>query len=54
MTGVQTCALPISFAVAKKAIEQGYALEITDEALQQKIEQYFWKPVYRRYKRTAF
>ncbi|WP_394134585.1 NAD-dependent malic enzyme [Aliivibrio fischeri] len=44
----------IAFAVAKKAIEQGYALEITDEALHQKIESYFWKPVYRRYKRTAF
>ncbi|WP_063652673.1 NAD-dependent malic enzyme [Aliivibrio fischeri] len=44
----------IAFAVAKKAIEQGHALEITDEALQQKIESYFWKPVYRRYKRTAF
>ena len=37
--------------------EAGYrviALEITDEALHQKIESYFWKPVYRRYKRTAF
>ncbi|OEE18504.1 NAD-dependent malic enzyme [Aliivibrio fischeri] len=44
----------IAFAVAKKAIEQGHALEITDEALHQKIESYFWKPVYRRYKRTAF
>ncbi|WP_300179208.1 NAD-dependent malic enzyme [uncultured Aliivibrio sp.] len=51
---IHTVSKKIAFAVAKKAIEQGYALEITDEALQQKIEQYFWKPVYRRYKRTAF
>ena len=51
---IHTVSKKIAFAVAKKAIEQGYALEITDEALMQKIEQYFWKPVYRRYKRTAF
>ncbi len=44
----------IAFAVAKKAMEQGVALEITDEALSKAIEQYFWQPVYRRYKRTAF
>ncbi|WP_117235412.1 NAD-dependent malic enzyme [Vibrio maerlii] len=44
----------IAFAVAKKAIEQGVALEITDEALEQAIDQHFWQPVYRRYKRTAF
>lgn len=51
---IHTVSKKIAFAVAKKAIEQGYALEITDEALHQKIDQYFWKPVYRRYKRTAF
>ncbi|EKB1969999.1 NAD-dependent malic enzyme [Vibrio parahaemolyticus] len=44
----------IAFAVAKKAIEQGVALEITDEALNDAIDQAFWQPVYRRYKRTAF
>ncbi|MCJ2377420.1 NAD-dependent malic enzyme [Vibrio sp. ZSDZ34] len=44
----------IAFAVAKKAIEQGHALEITDEALEAAIDQHFWQPVYRRYKRTAF
>ncbi|WP_025586112.1 NAD-dependent malic enzyme, partial [Vibrio parahaemolyticus] len=43
----------IAFAVAKKAIEQGVALEITDEALNDAIDQAFWQPVYRRYKRTA-
>lgn len=44
----------IAFAVAKKAIEQGVALEITDETLNDAIDQAFWQPVYRRYKRTAF
>ncbi len=44
----------IAFAVAKKAIEQGYASEISDDAILQKIEQYFWTPKYREYKRTAF
>ncbi|ELA7320329.1 NAD-dependent malic enzyme [Vibrio parahaemolyticus] len=44
----------IAFVVAKKAIEQGVALEITDEALNDAIDQAFWQPVYRRYKRTAF
>jgi malate dehydrogenase (oxaloacetate-decarboxylating) len=44
----------IAFAVGKKAIEQGVAQEITDEALVQAIESQFWQPVYRRYKRTAF
>ncbi len=44
----------IAFAVAKKAIEQGVALEITDEALNDAIDHAFWQPVYRRYKRTAF
>ncbi|GAL11097.1 NAD-dependent malic enzyme [Vibrio astriarenae] len=44
----------IAFAVAKKAIEQGVALEITDEALEHAIDQHFWQPVYRKYKRTAF
>ncbi|MDP2571334.1 NAD-dependent malic enzyme [Vibrio penaeicida] len=44
----------IAFAVGKKAIEQGVALEITDEALEKAINQHFWQPVYRKYKRTAF
>ncbi|MBD1556585.1 NAD-dependent malic enzyme [Vibrio sp. S9_S30] len=44
----------IAFAVGKKAIEQGVALEITDDALEKAINQHFWQPVYRKYKRTAF
>lgn len=44
----------IAFAVAKKAIEQGVALEITDEAIESAISNGFWQPEYRQYKRTAF
>ncbi|QYJ74410.1 NAD-dependent malic enzyme [Shewanella sp. FJAT-52076] len=44
----------IAFAVAKVAIEQGHALDTTDELLLQSIEANFWYPEYRRYKRTSF
>jgi len=44
----------IAFAVAKVAIEQGLALPCTDELLQQAIDNNFWQPEYRRYRRTAF
>ncbi|PML99657.1 NAD-dependent malic enzyme [Vibrio breoganii] len=44
----------IAFAVAKQAIKQGVALEITDQAIKESIDNHFWQPVYRRYKRTAF
>ena len=40
----------IAFAVAKKAQEQGYADAMTDEQLQQAIEDNFWLPEYRMYK----
>ncbi|MEZ8823180.1 NAD-dependent malic enzyme [Vibrio sp. 10N.261.55.A7] len=54
LESIHSVSKKIAFAVAKKAIEQGVALEITDEALESAIEQHFWQPVYRRYKRTAF
>jgi malate dehydrogenase (oxaloacetate-decarboxylating) len=44
----------IAFAVAKVAIDQGLALPCTDELLQQAIDNNFWQPEYRRYRRTAF
>ncbi|MCL9774852.1 NAD-dependent malic enzyme [Vibrio methylphosphonaticus] len=44
----------IAFAVAKKAIEQGVAKETSDETLRAAIEENFWQPVYRKYKRSAF
>ncbi|MDA9557424.1 NAD-dependent malic enzyme [Vibrio sp.] len=51
---IHTVSKHIAFAVGKKAIEEGVALEITDTVLKQAIEQQFWQPNYRRYKRTAF
>lgn len=43
----------IAFQVAKVAMQQGHALEISDEQLQQRIADNFWKPEYRRYKRVS-
>ncbi len=44
----------IALAVAKKAIEQGVALELADDALLERIDNTFWEPKYRQYKRTSF
>ena len=43
----------IAFAVGKVAQEEGYALEIDDELLRQRIESHYWKPEYRFYKRVS-
>ncbi|GAB2914158.1 NAD-dependent malic enzyme [Rheinheimera gaetbuli] len=43
----------IAFNVAKVAMQQGLALALDDEQLQQKIEQNFWTPQYRQYKRVS-
>ncbi|WP_087016004.1 NAD-dependent malic enzyme [Thaumasiovibrio subtropicus] len=44
----------IAFAVAKQAMLQGKTSKNTDERIKEKIEQNFWKPQYRSYKRTSF
>lgn len=33
---------------------EGVAVVTSDEALQKEIENNFWKPEYRRYRRTSF
>lgn len=43
----------IAFNVAKVAMAQGLALELDDALLQQKIEDNFWLPEYRQYKRVS-
>jgi len=43
----------IAFNVAKVAIQQGLALELDDAQLQQKIDDNFWVPQYRQYKRVS-
>lgn len=54
LEAIHSVSKKIAFAVAKKAIEQGVALEISDDVLESAIDQHFWQPTYRRYKRTAF
>lgn len=43
----------IAFAVAQVAFKQGHALPLSDEQLEQKITQNFWKPEYRQYRRVS-
>lgn len=43
----------IAFAVGKVAQQEGSALEIDNELLRQRIEDNFWKPEYRFYKRVS-
>ena len=43
----------IAFNVAKVAMQQGLALELDDELLRQKIDDNFWLPQYRQYKRIS-
>ncbi|TMO56761.1 NAD-dependent malic enzyme [Pseudoalteromonas phenolica] len=43
----------IAFAVAKKAMEEGVALEMSDEAILKAIDKNYWYPEYRNYKRCS-
>ncbi len=43
----------IAFKVAQAAIEDGVAPAIHEDILRQRLEDNFWKPEYRRYKRIA-
>ena len=51
---IQAVSKVIAFEVAKAAIQDGVAVTISDDLLQQKIEESFWHPEYRRYKRIPF
>ncbi|CAG8998528.1 MAG: NAD-dependent malic enzyme [Candidatus Celerinatantimonas neptuna] len=51
---IQELSKDIAFAVAKQAIAEGLAPKISDDYLHQSIENNFWIPEYRRYKRTSF
>ncbi len=53
LTEIALLSKEIAFKVAKKAIEQGLALEISDEALRAEIEKNYWLPKYREYKRSS-
>ena len=54
LDAIQDVSIAIAFEVAKKAQEQGYALETSEKALKVAIEKAFWKPEYRAYRRTSF
>jgi malate dehydrogenase (oxaloacetate-decarboxylating) len=43
----------IAFTVAKTAIAQDLARDMTDDELLASIERNFWSPVYREYRRIA-
>ena len=43
----------IAFDVAKIAMQQNLALEVSDEILAERIERNFWMPEYRPYKRVS-
>ncbi|MDE3270777.1 NAD-dependent malic enzyme [Pseudoalteromonas sp. G4] len=53
LTQVEALSKEIAFNVAKKAIEQNVALEISDEKLASLIEKNYWLPEYRDYKRVS-
>ena len=53
LTSIAQLSRDIAFAIAKVAYKQGLALEVTDDELLAKIEQNFWKPEYRQYRRTS-
>lgn len=44
----------IANAVAHQAIEDGLALPITEENIQRRLQENFWLPKYRSYRRTSF
>ncbi|MFU8785216.1 NAD-dependent malic enzyme [Aliidiomarina sp.] len=53
ITEIAELSKKIAFAVGKVAQEQGHALELTDEVLEQRIANNFWRAHYREYKRVS-
>lgn len=53
LTDLPQISRKIAFAVAKMAISQGHAREMSDEELVATIERNFWTPNYREYRRIA-
>lgn len=51
---IQNVSKVIAFHVAKAAIADGVAANISDELLRENIEHSFWRPEYRKYKRIPF
>lgn len=53
ITEIANLSKRIAFAVGKVAQAQGHALEVSDEVLLERIENNFWHPRYRHYKRVS-
>ena len=53
LTEIAAISKKMAFDVAKVAIEQGHALNISDEKLLAKINKNFWTPQYRDYRRVS-
>jgi malate dehydrogenase (oxaloacetate-decarboxylating) len=53
LTEIEALSKKIAYNVAKQAIKQGLALEISDEKLEQSIAANYWIPEYRDYKRIS-
>ncbi|MGR5108250.1 NAD-dependent malic enzyme [Vibrio jasicida] len=53
LSDIQTVSQKIAIEVAKKAVEQGKASDITEERLLEKIDEEFWRAQYREYRRIA-
>jgi malate dehydrogenase (oxaloacetate-decarboxylating) len=53
LSQIADLSIEIAFAVAKVAMSQGYALEMSDDVLRATIEQNFWQAEYRPYKRVS-
>jgi len=53
LTEIAEISKKMAFDVAKVAIAQGHALQISDEQLLRKIEKNFWTPQYRDYRRVS-
>jgi len=50
---IQHVSRAIAFAVGKVAQQEGVAVKTSAEALQQAIDDNFWRPEYRSYRRTS-
>ncbi|MFC3031347.1 NAD-dependent malic enzyme [Pseudoalteromonas fenneropenaei] len=50
---IESLSKRIAFAVAKKAMEEGVALEMDDDAIWHAIAKNYWLPEYRHYKRRS-
>ena len=54
LKSIQKISEKIAYAVAQQAIEDGKALPVTEENMQRRLQENFWLPKYREYRRTSF